>query len=290
MEKEEKELSKRVSGPIKNVNGLSTEKKRRRRTDHELATEIEEGACKLIEKYGFPGLTVRALVQETDIDPALFYRRFSNIESFIYQFVRRYDYWLNDYIEAYDGDICSREGYRFILQNLFKELGKSKIMRQLLRWEVGFANEITHLTANARELHTQPLVRMYVKKFPHMPVDIGAISSILMGGIYYVVIHGRLSPFARIDLSKKKGRQMTQDAINLFVDLLFDRLEENNKLAEAARKMKDDGMSEELILKYTGFTEEQYMLKEGEGVLTDLDNLRFTGSYFEDLYEDDEID
>lgn len=99
-------------------------------------------------------------------------------------------------------------------------------MQQLLSWELSVNNETSRRTAGMRELHTLPLAERFDKIFEKSDVDIVALSSLIIGGIYYLTLHKNLANFSGIDVNTESGRERILETIRFLGDLFFERLPE----------------------------------------------------------------
>lgn len=225
--------------------------RRKRRSKEEINEIINKVAVELIENGGFANLTVRNIAELAKIEPIVFYNRYPNIEEFIDEFVRKYDYWLADVVKN-DEKIDDRDEYIKILKNLFTSLKDNTVMQELLRWELFEKNETTSRTAKLREFHTMPLVDKYIKFFDKAPFEIDVLSAIIIGGLYYLILHARLTPFAYLDINTAKGQEQIFRAIDYLGNLLYnDVCNVNSKAMEIAKVMKNKGIDEDLIKECT---------------------------------------
>lgn len=205
--------------------------RRKRRTKQDIETGILQAATKLIEKNGFTGLTATGLMKAADIEPVQFYKRYKDLDDFIDEYVRKYDYWFEDIVKTSGTSSNNIENtYENILRGLFKSLLQNKIMEQLLRWEIANDNETSRRTAGLRELHTLPLCRYFEKKRTDSSVDIVAISALVIGGIYYLILHDNLSSFGGISLKEKEGRDRIEKAISYLSKLIFHTEEKSDNV------------------------------------------------------------
>lgn len=197
-------------------------------------------------------MTVLDIIKRAKIEPITFYSRYKNLEEFYDEFVREYDYWFNDILKISQGQLYSQEGYIEIFSKLFDVLKDDSIMLELLRWEVNEANAVTKRSAMNREIQTLPLATIYGTMFKDNGMDIVAISSILIAGVYYLNLHRKCSPFCGIDASTEEGRNRLMDAIKGLSDKLFsdrDTVEKrhHDKIASIAERMRQKGFSKEDI-------------------------------------------
>lgn len=228
-------------------------KRRKRRTKEEIEKLIDDTAISLIEYRGFDALTVRNIAEKADIEAVVFYNRYTNIEEYIEELVKKQDYWFTDIAKNKSNEILTeKDEYLYIIKNLFYSLDENKLMQQLLRWEISDRNSITQHTARLREFHTIPLVDKYKDYFKDSPIDIAAVSALIIGGIYYLILHADLSLFAGIDVNTEEGQKRIYDTIDLLSDILFNKISEyDNNLLKIAKRMKEDGMENEVIERYT---------------------------------------
>lgn len=240
-----------------NKNQKEMKERRKRRTQEEIEKTIMNTATAIIKEKGFLGLTVTGITHNSEIEPVQFYNRYSNLENFIDEYVKMYDYWFSDVIKSQNLDGGEMERYRSIIDNLFHSLRENKIMQELLKLELSTNNETTRRTSNLRELHTLPLSQKYSKIFSETDVDIVAISALMIGGIYYLVLHNELSPFSGIQLNIEKDRIRVSNAISFLCNMLFQNLTPTN--FEIISKMREDGIATEKISYYTGVSEDVIM-------------------------------
>lgn len=200
--------------------------KRKRRTKEEVVQNIMSAANNIIAEKGFLGLTATGLMKDSDIEPVQFYKRYSDLAEFIDDYVKKYDYWFSDTTKLQVDGENYREEYKQILLNLFLSLLDNKVMQQLLSWELSVNNETSRRTAGMRELHTLPLAERFDKIFEKSDVDIVALSSLIIGGIYYLTLHKNLANFSGIDVNTESGRERILKTIRFLGDLFFERLPE----------------------------------------------------------------
>lgn len=226
-------------------------KRRKRRSKEEIDEIINKAAITLIESGGFTNVTVRNIAEEAKIEAVVFYNRYSNIEDYIDEFVKKYDYWFTNVAKT-DREINDKEEYLHIIKNLFISLKENKVMQQLLRWEISNHNDTTRRTAGLREFHTIPLVEKYKEIFKNAPFEIEVISALIIGGIYYLVLHADLTPFAGIDINSEEGHEKICKAIEFMGNFFFDNLSPfDNKILEVAKKMKEKGIESDIIVECT---------------------------------------
>lgn len=226
--------------------------RRKRRSKKDIETSILDAASRLIEKGGFSKLTVTGLAHEAEIEPVQFYNRYEDLSRFIDEYVKRYDYWFSDVIKSQKQSGNDKKLYAHILTGLFQSLLENKAMQELLKWELANNNETSQRTARLRELHTLPLCQKYAKIFSDTDIDVVAISAIIVGGIYYLILHDELSTFSGIDLKIESDRERIFNAIDKLSNLLFESFSLTKREIDTIIRMKEDNVPIEKIAYYTG--------------------------------------
>lgn len=221
--------------------------KRYRRTNVDIQADIIKAAESLIKKKGFASMLVTELIKKARIEPLVFYNRYDNLSEFYDEFVKRYDYWFKDILMDIKFPTDSEFGYISIFKDVHKSLQDKSVMLELLRWEIAEGNETTVRTAMLREMHTLPLVNAYEGKFKD--IDISAISALIIGGIYYLNLHRDRSKFADIDLNTEQGRKRIEKALENFGHMIFHYQDLTDYKRTIAEKMKENGVSDEIIRK-----------------------------------------
>lgn len=230
--------------------------RRKRRSTEDIEKAILEAAAGFIEEKGFGELTVTGIIQKASIEPVQFYRRYGDLNGFIDEYVKRFDYWFSDVAKDSDSEGDEKERYEKIVNGLFDALCDNRIMQQLLRWELSGNNETVRRTARLREFHTLPLCSRYAKVFEGSDLDIVAVAAMMIGGIYYLVLHKDLSDFGGIDLNKEAGRERIRNAVRQLSGLLFSAEGISCEAVGIARQMKKDNVPIDKIGKYTRLPQE----------------------------------
>lgn len=229
-------------------------RKRKIRSKEEIEQCIMDATVNLVKDKGFLKLAVTSICKEAHIEPVSFYNRYKDLSEFADEFVKKYDYWFGDIAKACSVGKDTKEKYPALMHSLFKSLKENTCMQQLLRWELSDQNPTTIRTACLREVHTLPLVKEYRDFFSATSVDIVAVSCLIVGGIYYVILHSNLSPFSGIDINTEEGEKRIYNAIEYLSNKLFSELSINHELIDVARKMKQNNISLEVIADCTGLS------------------------------------
>lgn len=205
---------------------METQKNRRkRRTKADIEKSINDATIQLIREKGFAGVTVTGITQLAKIEPAVFYNRYDDLEQYLSEFVKSYDYWFSEVAEKSKAIEDPKQRYKSLVRNLFISLKENKIMQELLKWELSTNNETSQRTARLREFHTLPLIHSFEKLFKDSAKDFGAITALIVSGLYYLILHNDVSEFGGIDINNAKGEERILSSVDYLSDILFS---ENN--------------------------------------------------------------
>lgn len=237
----------------------NTGKRNARRTKVQLEKDIMNALEQLIIERGFMNIPMLTLVKAAGIDPNVFYRRYGTIENLLDKFTGQYDFWLNDILNISNlPKLGERKFYAEALKKLYNELVKSPVMQKLLAWELSEDNPTTRRTAGIREKLNLNLIAYYEELFQSSGIDIKSITALLTGGIYYLALRQGHSKLCSIDFGTEEGQKRLANAIDLIVNMLFDKLEQKHRQYVMIQKMQNDGITQGKIIEYLDITPYQY--------------------------------
>lgn len=239
-------------------------KKRLRRSKHEIERSLFEAATRIIKKYGFPGLTVTGIIQQAKVDPPVFYNRYTGMEDFIEKYVRNYDYWLRDSLHvSLKGDNPVKE-MEIILNELIDSLVDNVPMQKLIAWEMNENNYITRRTTQERDLTSGPVIDYFRDALEGCSARFDYSLALLIGGLYYLIIHRDLGTFNYIDFSKKEAMVELKKNLSVILNKVFDDYntsaentpdKDNLQMMQAARELIKHNVGRDIIKKATGLSD-----------------------------------
>lgn len=221
---------------------------RYRRTKADITEDIRKAAVDQVMKRGFSSSLVTEIIKRAKIEPPVFYHRYKDLDEFYSEFVKGYDYWFSDIADsAMKSSDSPKAQFVALMGGLQDSLKDKSVMQELLRWEVAEGNETTKRTATLREMFTLPLAEKYKVLFENTCVDFVALSSLLIGGLYYLNLHKERSTFCSIDMTKDEGIERINKAIKTFADIMFSFLEHRDTKQDVAERMRAKGIDEQTI-------------------------------------------
>lgn len=198
--------------------------RRVRRTKVEIEVSLFEAADYIVGQFGFSGLTVTGLCQQAKIEPPVFYNRYKDIDDFIDIYVRNYDYWLRDTVKV-NLDFHSAspvENLTNLMNDLIDSLVSNIPMQKLIAWEINEINHITKRTAQGRDLTATQIIEYFINAFKYCNIRYDYSVSLIIGGLYYLIIHRNLGTFNFIDFKKKESIDGLKHTLRLIIEKIFD--------------------------------------------------------------------
>jgi AcrR family transcriptional regulator len=195
--------------------------RRHRRTRENLEKDVQNAVTTLIEDVGFANVTLTAVAQRAKIEASVFYRRYENLDELFDEYTRKYDYWLAGITELLPADLNEEDSLRWIMRNLITALYKNRVMQQLLVWELSDDNEVTRRTATLREKINESLIGLLETKFENSGWDMNVVVSMLIGGVYYLILHRMRSTFCNVDFGTRKGKERMLQTVDQMIQVIF---------------------------------------------------------------------
>jgi len=186
----------------------------------------------VIRLEGFDALSASKVARYAEVDRKLVSRYFGALNHLIEAYVVENDYWLSftDHINeilksnSYPG---SKELITSVLQNQFNYFYAEKDMQRLILWELTTNSPLMKSIHNARESMGQKLLELTDVHFKGSNVNFRAIGALLVGGIYYTILHTIYNggTFTDLDIKSDQGQFEIQKAIEQIVGWAYQEAE-----------------------------------------------------------------
>jgi AcrR family transcriptional regulator len=203
----------------------------------------------ILKSDGYNGLGVNKIAKRAGVNKKLIYRYFGSVNYLIEAYVIENDYWMafsnrvQDLIDqnSYSG---SQSLVTDILQNQFRFFLSDTDMQTLIQWEISGESSLMRSIHNVRESMGQEFLRLTDEHFNGTGVNFRAVAALLVGGIYYTVLHTRFNGdmVCDININSDEGRSDIIKAIRQIVDWAYqDAAQENNNLKPPFRDAGSGG-------------------------------------------------
>jgi AcrR family transcriptional regulator len=190
--------------------------------------QLLDAVATIFRTDGYAGLGVNKVAKMAGVNKKLIYRYFGNFNGLIEAYVVETDYWMRfvDQLNELKVPENMEEMKRllgYVLKNQFLYFYEDKEMQQLILWELAAKSDLMRSIHQTREFKGQQLLEMTDHHLDKSKVNFRAIAALLVGGIYYMILHTRNngSVFSDIDLSKRDGRQDILTAIDAILEMTF---------------------------------------------------------------------
>lgn len=184
----------------------------------------------VLEQKGYTGLNISNIAKAAGVDRKLVSLYFGSVDNLIEIYIKGKDYWLTNSLDpsALLQQVEEIGSHAFLESLLFKQIeyfSQNKEMQKAVLWEISENSELMSHIAQSREKLSTLLFPLADSEFEGKDVDIRAISSILIAGIYYLTLHSETtdSTFCEINLKTEDGMKRIQDAIRKILDWSFDK-------------------------------------------------------------------
>lgn len=150
---------------------------------------------KVLEKKGYTGLTSTNIAKVANVDRKLIKLYFGSVDNLIETYIRSKDYWLlSSDNTSHTLENEPSNGTQDILENLLLDQLNNFLvnneMQKAVTWQISEKSAIMSEITRKREEISKLFFEKADKELPPH-VDIRAISSILVSGIYYLVLHSK---------------------------------------------------------------------------------------------------
>lgn len=197
--------------------------------DKERSTKkLIEAVGIVIQKLGYTGLSATNIAKAAGLSRRLITLYFQSVENLIETYVLSKDYWIAasgdavDMIKINTGE-NTRPILESLLQNQFEYFFNEEEMQKIVLWQISQSTQIMKEVCEERELLSKHFFSLSDIELEGRNVDLRAVSSLLVAGIYYLVLHAKSTDttFCEIDLNKPEGIQRIKQAISLILEKTY---------------------------------------------------------------------
>ncbi|HUJ70247.1 MAG TPA: TetR family transcriptional regulator, partial [Syntrophorhabdales bacterium] len=169
---------------------------------------------------------VNAIAKEAGVDKVLIYRYFNDLDGLLQAFALDKDFVSN--LRKFFGDrkaLATRKEAvalgKGMLAGQFRRICEDRELQEVLLWELHEKNRVTEAVAEARETQGIAVLRRMADAIGDDTIDIAAIASLLVGGIYYLALRSRtVEVYSGINLRTEEGRNRIEAAVAFLLDML----------------------------------------------------------------------
>ncbi|WDF77116.1 TetR/AcrR family transcriptional regulator [Mucilaginibacter sp. KACC 22773] len=191
--------------------------------------KLIDAVGEIFRKEGHTGLGVNKVAKQAGVTKKLIYDYFErDFDNLVEAYILETDYWMAfaDRVQELIDQRSYNDNQKLItdiLQNQFRYFFLDKQMQKLILWEVSTNSPLMRSIHNARESMGQKLFELTDQHFANSGVNFRAVSALLVGGIYYTILHTRFNGgvFSDIDIATEEGRNEMLKAIEMIVSWAY---------------------------------------------------------------------
>ncbi len=205
------------------------EKNNKERTMGKLITSVG----KVLEEKGYSGLTIANISKEAGVDRKLIGLYFGTLDNLVETYIRGKDYWLSATINAvgYFGnapEVGSRGFLESLLLNQLEDFLTNTEMQKILAWQICEESALMSEISQEREKMSALFFAFADKELQGKDLDLRAVVTILVAGIYYIVLHSAhtKSTVCEIDISTPEGLNRIKASIKNILGWAYNSVEE----------------------------------------------------------------
>ena len=186
---------------------------------------LEAVGCVIKEK-GYTGLGPTNIAKAAGLSKRLIYFYFGSVDNLIEKYVRSKDYFAGasngaDQLLEQNKETGTCKLLESILISQLEHFNNNEEMQKIILWQISERSQIMFEVAETREKVGTEFFELADKELDRKKADLRAVAGLLVGGIYYMVLHAKSndSLFCEIDVNSQDGINRIKNAIG---DILSD--------------------------------------------------------------------
>jgi len=163
-----------------------------------------------LKEKGYHGLGMNKIALRAGVSKPMVYSYFGNQNGLLKAYINRKDSWLAYFesLELPENPTTEELKACFIkmLQDQFRYFHQDQEMQKLVLWQISEYNPLMRATCEARERAGVRLLELADGHFRKSGISLKAVMAMLVGGIYYNVLHDSagLGTIAGTDIKNEK--------------------------------------------------------------------------------------
>lgn len=183
---------------------------------------------KVLLKKGYTGLNASTIAKEAEVDKRLVWTYFGGLDPLVEEYISRRDFWkftatdsINDLLGTNNG--IKKEQVSDLLKSQFETLLYDNVLQRIIHWELSENKSFLRDISNQREAIGEELFKHIAHQFNNETKQIRAITALLIGGIYYLALHGKVngSLFCGLDINKEEDKLLINKTIEEIIAFAF---------------------------------------------------------------------
>ncbi len=213
-----------------------------------------------LQKHGFAKLGINTVAAQAKMDKTAIYRYYSNFEELLRSYIDKQEYWLKSLKDYGDKEIedLNKLAKQFIHEQI-EALMTSEEFCQLILWELADKDGIAAPITVKREIYSKSILNQSKTILEKCGINFNFILAVILGGLYYLIIHKDKYPFCEVDLTQEKHKDELIKTLDWLIDLLFETNKRSNEIENIALRLYKKGMDKDEILEVTNINVENLL-------------------------------
>ena len=238
-------------------------KRKKKRNAEEIKEAIFKATETLVIAKGFDNVLITEIMELAEVEPKVLYKHFSNINDLFDNFIRQYDYWFLDLCKLHIDKKNPKKSFKKLLSGLINSLYDNPVMQKILIWELSNTNDLTERTAKNRETNSGSLLKFYSES---LNKNFDYFSSLLISGIYYLILHKDISTFCGINYNNKDNKLLLIEFVEKIIDSYYGTDSSvSSEKKEIALSLLENGVDINIISKSTGLSVKEIKKMKNKG-------------------------
>lgn len=205
--------------------------------------QLIDSIGEILRAEGFNGLRVNRIARHTGKDKSLIARYFTDLAGLLRAYIKEKDYWIPIFerfvLTEVDGVSEIKETFVTLMQENFDFFSTNSEMQNIILWQISEENDLMTDISNAREEHGERLFRLTDPTFEGSDVNFRAVIGLLLGGIYYMVLHAETnkSKVCGIDLNIESDKLEILKTIEQVITWACEKADPKEELNQARYMM-----------------------------------------------------
>lgn len=173
----------------------------------------------ILKRKGHSGLGVNRVAMEAEVSKPMIYDYFGTLNNLLHAYIKKKDYWLPlfDSLQLPDpkDPDAVRELITATLQQQFSFFYQEPEMQKLILWQITEEHPLLRSVSDRREAEGAKVLALAEPHFRHSGISPKAVTALLVGGIYYMVLHAHSnkSTVCGIDVNQESDKRLVVDTI-----------------------------------------------------------------------------